>query len=375
MANVKINDLVAIGSVVAGTQFETDTSGTTSNKATGAQIKAFVEDGLAVSNSTGVLNARIDNVQALSANYSVIDADNNKLFLITTSTNDIIITLPNPTTTILGTRVGFLKVDNTLGLVKFTKTPAVFWELPLQNDFIELVNTGVDWAIVSFGNYFINKSVKHFFHDFANANSQEIGGNLIVVATGTGTALTGLNATTGLSGVGTFSTGTTATGYVSSFLQTNANTGAFIQNGSFIGHNKSYISVPTLSTTLEEFDVFVGFMLAALSSAPSQGAYFQYDTNQSNNWLCVTANSSVRTTVDSGVPVSTAYTKLEVRLSSAEARYYIDDVFITSILTNLPLGVFTIGMMLFKSVGIVSRTMRLDWMATDINLGNLNRGI
>lgn len=42
MANVTINDLSPISSVVDATQFETDTGGLTSNKATGAQIKSYV---------------------------------------------------------------------------------------------------------------------------------------------------------------------------------------------------------------------------------------------------------------------------------------------------------------------------------------------
>lgn len=378
MANKTINDLVLIGTggeppFQASTQFETDTGGTTSNKATASQIKTFVENGLVVSNATGILNARIDNVQTLSANYSVVDADNNKLFLITTSTNDIIITLPDPTTTVLGTRIGFLKVDNTLGIVKFTKTPAVFWELSLQNDFLEIVNTGVDWAIVSFGNYFLDKSVKHYFHDFTSVTGLEFGGTFAAF-TATGTTTT-FNVTAGQAGVVALATGAVANGFAGLLLGTNSSNFAFIQNGNFTGIYKCYVQVPTLSDALQEFDAFFGFMSIFTTAAPGQGAYFQYDTNQSNNWLCVTANSSIRTTVDSGVAVSTSFVKLEVRFNNTEARFYINDTFITTISTNLPTGAFSFGLSILKSVGTTSRSIRIDWSATDINLGNLNRGI
>jgi hypothetical protein len=317
----------------------------------------------------------INEVISISANYSIVDADNNKLFLITTQTSDIVITLPNPATAVLGTRVSFLKVDNTLGIVKFTKTPTVFWELSIKNDFLEVVNTGVDWAIVTFGNYFLDKSVKHYFHDYTSTIGFEVGGSLINLFAGSGAGFTGVAATAGLAGIGILSTGTTLSGYSAAILATTSAQSPFIQNGNFIGHFKVSVSVVTLSDVAQTFDAYVGFIPALVSSAPTNGVYFQYDTDQSANWLCVTANNGVRTTVNSGVAVTLDYNKLEVRFNNSEARYYINNTFITSISTNLPTGAFSFGKAIFKSVGTTARTLRMDWLAADINLGNLNRGI
>lgn len=77
MDDVKINDLDAIGSVAGSTQFETDTGGTTSNKATASQIKTFVENGIVISNSTGDLaQSRITNlVSDLAAKASLTGSE------------------------------------------------------------------------------------------------------------------------------------------------------------------------------------------------------------------------------------------------------------------------------------------------------------
>jgi hypothetical protein len=90
MADKKINDLVAIGSVIGSTQFETDTAGTTSNKATASQIKTFVENGIVISNSTGDLaQSRITNlVSDLAAKASLTGAETltNKTVNLTSNT-------------------------------------------------------------------------------------------------------------------------------------------------------------------------------------------------------------------------------------------------------------------------------------------------
>ena len=90
MVDKKINDLVAIGSVIGSTQFETDTSGTTSNKATASQIKTFVENGIVISNSTGDLaQSRItDLVSDLAAKASLTGSQTltNKTINLTSNT-------------------------------------------------------------------------------------------------------------------------------------------------------------------------------------------------------------------------------------------------------------------------------------------------
>ncbi len=90
MADKKINDLVAIGSVVGGTQFETDTAGATSNKATASQIKTFVENGIVISNSAGDLaQSRITNlVSDLAAKASLTGTETltNKTINLTSNT-------------------------------------------------------------------------------------------------------------------------------------------------------------------------------------------------------------------------------------------------------------------------------------------------
>lgn len=111
MADVTINDLPAIASVGAATQFETDTGGATSNKATGAQIKTFcsasptlVTPTLGVATATSVNKVAIT-APASSATLTIADgktltANNSLTFAGTDSTT---MTFPSTSATIART--------------------------------------------------------------------------------------------------------------------------------------------------------------------------------------------------------------------------------------------------------------------------------
>lgn len=168
-------------------------------------------------------------------------------------------------------------------------------------------------------------------------------------------------------------TGTTATGRAAA---TDTMQGLLFGGGKM--RFETVIQIPILSTAAEEFIIRAGFGDSA-SADMTDGAYFEYDRLSSTNWRLKTANSGVRTTVDSGIAVATGYVKLRVEVNAAgtQADFYINDVLVTDgspapLTTNIPTGAGrTFGVVagaILKSAGLTNREAYLDTLYVDQEL-------
>lgn len=100
--------------------------------------------------------------------------------------------------------------------------------------------------------------------------------------------------------------------------------------------------LPVLSGT-PRYILRVGFRTNSDYNDATNGAYFEYDSNTSANWLLKTSDNSSRTTVDSGIAVSaTAWIKLEceINANATSASFYHNATLISvignPITTNIP---------------------------------------
>jgi hypothetical protein len=137
-------------------------------------------------------------------------------------------------------------------------------------------------------------------------------------------------------------------------------------------------SVPNLSTVAIEFSTMFGWADALTTISQTNGLYFLYDRlNFGTNWQLVSSNAGVKTTVNSGVAVTAAIFnkfKIETNTGLTRADFYIDDILVGSISTNLPTGtgkVTGIGTAINKTAGNgTARTLLIDYFEILANIIN-----
>ncbi len=210
------------------------------------------------------------------------------------------------------------------------------------------------------------RTFSYFFDDFETAATT----GLVWTAGNTGT-------TTGNQTVATVAPADNALGVITFSTRTAANGGSSLyrsQTGIMLGKGEftfeSRVRVTTLSIATQEFAFAAGLHDSPLNTAKDavDGVYFIYDRVVSgNNWQCVTASNSVRTTVDSGVPVTAgAWVRLEavVNASGTSVTYYINDASVATIATNIPTAAGRVTgsrILLLKSAGTTARTVSVDY--------------
>ena len=98
------------------------------------------------------------------------------------------------------------------------------------------------------------------------------------------------------------------------------------------------IRLPVLSSEVQSYTFYAGFGDATGSGDMTDGVYFQYTRGTSHNWLLKSSKASTRTTVVSSVPVDTLWHKFRIRINGngSLAEFFIDDVLVGSITTNIP---------------------------------------
>jgi hypothetical protein len=170
-------------------------------------------------------------------------------------------------------------------------------------------------------------------------------------------------------GVVQSTTGTTATGrfgmtaYAGLFFFSSGRTHVYIGR----------IKIPTLSTATEEFVVRCGFIDVSTNAEPVDGAYFEYIRTTDVNWRYNTASNSTRTKNSSTSAVDTNWVNLKIVVdgTTPSARFYINNVLVGTITTNIPIGSgreTSIGFVIHKTVGLTARTLWADLMG--IKIGN-----
>lgn len=170
---------------------------------------------------------------------------------------------------------------------------------------------------------------------------------------------------TGSCGVMQSSTGTTNIGYAGINYRSAISmfTGS---GGELISISK--IRLPVLSVAAQGFDIRVGFgdSISPTDHTDSCG-YFEYshDTN-GGNWVISTANNATRTKTNTTVaPVANQwiYLKTVTNSSGTQTDFYIDNVLVGSITTNIPTTVaraFDYSCFILKYAGFTTRSMLID---------------
>lgn len=115
------------------------------------------------------------------------------------------------------------------------------------------------------------------------------------------------------------------------------------------------------------------------ASAQTNGIYFLYNRAAHGDiWYAVTANGAVRTETSTGVAVTAGqFTKFRIEtLDTTQATFYINDVLVATITTNLPSGAGKVmgpGVIIAKTVGGTARTLDVDYVDIIANVANSGR--
>lgn len=136
---------------------------------------------------------------------------------------------------------------------------------------------------------------------------------------------------------------------------------------------ETYIYIPVLSTVTDEYILYTGFADVSGSGDMNDGAYFKYDRLTSVNWQMCTANGGAgnRTATASSTAVAaTTWTKLRIEVNAAGTRvdYFINDVNIGNVTTNIPTTVARVTSALMKaekSAGTTATSVLVDWIQRD----------
>ncbi len=158
-------------------------------------------------------------------------------------------------------------------------------------------------------------------------------------------------------GVMAIITGTTATGWSS--FSTTANSLKFSSVATELTVYEAVIRTDVLSTATQEYIVYFGLGdNIAANTEPTNGAYFKYVRTTSVNFQICTASAGTRTitTTSNAVPASTYARYKIVVAGNSSATFYINDVLIGTIATNInttnPLACF---LKIVKTAGTTSR--------------------
>ncbi len=165
----------------------------------------------------------------------------------------------------------------------------------------------------------------------------------------------------GRPGIIRLTTGTTSTGRTS--LNSLIN-GIRFGNGSYIF--ETAIMIPTSSDPSNRFTLYIGFGDNTGAGDMIDGAYFQYNDANGNNWQIKTASNSIRTTTTTTIGiVGNTWTKLKVVVADVQQAYfYVNNVLAGSINNNVPQGSGRETGLIFKiekSVGTTARTVSIDY--------------
>lgn len=172
----------------------------------------------------------------------------------------------------------------------------------------------------------------------------------------------GVNGTERALGVLQLDTGITATGraYLNRAI-------GLLQMGYCSFDQTWRLAVEELSDATNRFQVAFGFHDNSGAGEATDGVYFRYkDDVNSGQWQCVCREGSIETVVNTSVTVNTIYNRFRIVVNetATEALFYINDVLVATILTNLPStgGALTgIACKIEKFLGTTQRNISIDY--------------
>jgi hypothetical protein len=216
----------------------------------------------------------------------------------------------------------------------------------------------------------------YFFEEFMGNQAGSIGasfGGIVSSIVGIGAACTTTSAVlnkTNQQGVVRHTTGTTAAGGAGY---------SYGNNSLFIGFGQitieTYVTIETLSTLTERFFTFFGYGVASNWQNTGNAVFFSYDEGGvfafganpgSPNWKCITVRGGVRTFTTTSIPVVAGQwykLKIVINNSASSVDFFIDNTFITTHTTNIPLTTTAMSVvsLITKTIGITARTIQTDY--------------
>ena len=204
-------------------------------------------------------------------------------------------------------------------------------------------------------------TMSELFSDFKEDSSDKAGWDAVNVGAGTKFDATTAEIDGNTDGVFELETGTTAGG-LSVGAYGNNQTGFVLGGG--VRFFEARIQLPDLSAVGEEFIIRIGLGDKVDGSDHEDGVYFEYDRLTNVNWLLKTANSSTRTSTDSGTAVADSVwltLRAEINAAGTSVEYFIDDVSVGTIITNLPTDRIGENIGIVKSAGTTERKFLIDY--------------
>jgi len=225
---------------------------------------------------------------------------------------------------------------------------AVFDALELKQDIIDpIVKKRYFEDFQGFG---IGTAVNSIFF---GTGTLEYEGNIFLLRSGTGATWSRVAAENGRAGIIRGGTGTTNVGNVLTQFRS-------IWLGSDDILSQTSVRLQTLSDATNRYTLVFSNGVCITNSI----RFFYSDNVNSGKWQCETYSSSVSTLVDSGVTVAinTSYDLKVCRLSGI-CYFYINNVLVATISTNIPSGIESFcGTTLTKTAGTTSRTCDFDYL-------------
>jgi hypothetical protein len=193
----------------------------------------------------------------------------------------------------------------------------------------------------------------------ASATSGQTGWTITSSGTSAATAVT--STLFGRYGVNSLTTGTTATGR--NCISKGGNIIVF-SNGVTVW--EASVRLANLSTPTERYIYYAGFGDNAVAGEQSDGVYFHYNEGVSGDfWRIKTANNNTRTTEVTTSPIlANEWYKLKIEIApnGTRADFFVNDVNIGNITTNIPIAANRNTGMLFKIEKTVGTTARLAYV-------------
>jgi len=128
------------------------------------------------------------------------------------------------------------------------------------------------------------------------------------------------------------------------------------------------INIPALSTSLQEFKIYVGFQDGTGAGLPANGIIITYDRTVSVNWQFGFRKASVSTLTTSAVAVATGWNRLRFRKIGATLTFWVANggAALTSLgtlaNTNIPIVALGPVIKLDSTVGTTTKIMQLDYV-------------
>ena len=209
------------------------------------------------------------------------------------------------------------------------------------------------------------------FEDFVEGGTSGKVGIWTPTYSGTGASIADIASTALRPGIARLTTGTGTTGRACYYVGYNSVAPFLFGGGVYTIEADIYIT--TLSDGTDTYALRFGFG-DSVTGAPTDGAYFKYDSTVSANWYMCTVSNTTLTATDTGVAaVAGAWIRLKVVVNAAgtSVGYFINGISVGTNTTNIPTGTGRETAAIYsivKSAGTTARTTDIDWVWIHIDL-------